>query len=243
MIFRPFYRFETGCAGYVVGCGGLGTCAVVDPHLEDVAAYEAFARTKEMKVAVVIETHIHADHRSGGQELAQRAGSRYALHRSAPLAMPFEPLDDGQRIELGNVAVDVLHTPGHSPESLCLVVADRRRGDFPWMVLTGDTLFSGAVGRPDLPGQAEKSAAELHGSLARLLALPDTVEVYPAHFGGSACGAGMNGKPMTTIGFERRMNPLLGLPRDEFVRRVTEAIPPRPVAMDDIVRANRGTES
>jgi glyoxylase-like metal-dependent hydrolase (beta-lactamase superfamily II) len=135
-----------------------------------------------------------------------------------------------------------MHTPGHTVESICLVVTDRRRGDEPWLVLTGDTLFSGAVGRPDLPGQVETGAAELHDSLGRLLALPDTVEVYPAHFSGSACGAGMNGKPMSTIGFERRFNPLLTLARDEFVRRVSDAIPPKPPEVADVLRFNRGLD-
>jgi glyoxylase-like metal-dependent hydrolase (beta-lactamase superfamily II) len=134
----------------------------------------------------------------------------------------------------------VLYTPGHTPESISLVATDKRRGEEPWLVLTGDTLFSGAVGRPDLPGRAEESAGELWASLQKLLCLPDTVEVYPAHFAGSACGAGMNGKPMSTIGFERRWNPLLRLERGDFVSRVTEGIPAKPAEMMEVIRFNTG---
>ncbi len=241
MIFQPFFQRATGCAGYLVGCGGQGICAVIDPRAEDVDLYIDAAERAAMQIHAVVETHIQADHRSGARILAARTGARHALHRSARVAFEFEPLDDGQVIELGNVLLRVLHTPGHSPESISVLVTDRRRGDEPWFVLTGDTLFSGAVGRPDLPGESRASAALLHRSLQRLLTLPDQVEVYPAHFAGSACGAGMNGKPMSTIGFERRHNPLLALDRDAFIQRVTADIPPRPAAMDEIVRENRGT--
>ena len=134
----------------------------------------------------------------------------------------------------------VLHTPGHTPESVCLVVADLRRGPDPWFVLTGDTLFVGAVGRPDLPGRVQESAGELFDSIHhKLLTLPGELEVYPAHFGGSACGAGISGKPSTTLAFERRYNPLLALDRDAFIAAVAE-VPPKPAEMDAIMRFNRG---
>lgn len=225
---------------HLLGCPGKGLAAVVDPRAEDVEAYAAAAERHGMRIALVIDTHVQADHRSGGRLVAERAGARYALHRAARIGFPFEPLHDGQVLELGNVRIQVLHTPGHTPESICLVVTDRRRGEEPWLVLTGDTLFSGAVGRPDLPGDAETAAAALWDSLRRLLALPDTVEVYPAHFAGSACGSGMNGKPMSTIGFERRWNPLLALARDEFVRRVAEKVPAAPHDMAEVLRFNQG---
>src|SRR5688572_2511139 len=122
MIFRPFHYFDTGCAAYVFGCGTLGKCAVVDPQERDVDAYLAFAETKGMRITHVIETHVHADHRSGGRALAARAGAAYCLHRSADVAFPFQPLDDGQVVELGNTVVRVLHTPGHTPDSVCLLV-------------------------------------------------------------------------------------------------------------------------
>jgi glyoxylase-like metal-dependent hydrolase (beta-lactamase superfamily II) len=137
--------------------------------------------------------------------LAERAGAAYGLHRSADVRFPFEPLDDGQEIALGNTRIKVLHTP----ESVSLVVTDLRRGTEPWFVLTGDTLFVGAVGRPDLPGRAKENASELYDSLhTKLLTLPDALEVYPGHFAGSACGVGMSGKPSSTIAFEKRWNPM-----------------------------------
>lgn len=243
MIFRPFYRFETGCAAYVFGCGGQGICCVVDPHEADVTAYIEFAEAKAMRIAHVFETHVHADHRSGGRALAEQTGAKYALHRSADVAYPFEPLDDGQVIELGNTTVRVLHTPGHTPESMALVVSDLRRGPAPWFVCTGDTMFVGSVGRPDLPGRERENAAELHRSLhEKLLALPSQLEIYPAHFSGSACGAGLSGKPTSTLAFEKQWNDLLGLDRDAFVDQVASDVPGKPADMASILRFNRGLE-
>jgi hydroxyacylglutathione hydrolase len=241
VFFRPFYRYETGCAAYVLGCATCAKCAVVDPRMEDVPGYSDFARTKGMQITHVIETHVHADHRSGGRALAELAGARYCLHESADVAFPFEPLRDGQEIELGNTRVRVLHTPGHTPESICLVVSDLRRGTSPWFVLTGDTLFVGAVGRPDLPGRMQESAADLHRNVhEKLLSLPDELEVFPAHFAGSACGAGMSGKPSSTIAFEKRWNPALSLPRDEFVTSLGQGIPPKPAGLEAILAFNQG---
>jgi hydroxyacylglutathione hydrolase len=134
----------------------------------------------------------------------------------------------------------VLHTPGHSPESMCLLVTDLRRGTDPWFVLTGDTLFIGAVGRPDLRGRARESAADLYDSLhQRLLTLPDDVEVYPGHFSGSLCGTGLSGKPSSTIAFEKRWNPMLTLDRDAFIERLAD-VPPEPPDMQRILAFNRG---
>ncbi len=241
MIFRPFYRYETGCAAYVFGCGGQGVCCVVDPHESDVDAYIEFARVKAMRIAYVFETHVHADHRSGGRRLAEGVGAKYALHRNADVQFPFEPLDDDQVIELGNTVIRVLHTPGHTPESIVLVVSDLRRGPEPWFACTGDTLFVGSIGRPDLPGHERDNAAELHRSLHdKLLTLPGALEVYPAHFSGSACGAGLSGKPTSTIAFEKRWNPVLGLERDAFVDEVGGSAPPKPEGMDEILRFNQG---
>jgi len=240
VIFKPFYYFETGCAAYVFGCGGLGKGAVVDPQERDIDQYIAFADAKGLRITHVIDTHVHADHRSGGRALAERVGASYCLHRSAEVAFRFEPLDDGREIELGNTRVKVLHTPGHTPESICLVVSDLRRGPEPWFVCTGDTLFVGAVGRPDLPGRVRENAGELYDSLhGKLLTLPDELEVYPAHFAGSACGAGMSGKPSSTIAFEKRWNPLLSLEREAFVKSF-EQVPPQPAGMAATLRANQG---
>ncbi len=239
MIFKPYYRFETGCAAYLLGCGGLGRCAVVDPREEDVEDFVAFAGAKGMKITHVIETHVHADHRSGGRALAAKTGAAYCLHASAEVDFPYTPLEDGDEVELGNTRLRVLHTPGHSPESLCLVVTDLRRGPEPWFVLTGDTLFSGAVGRPDLPGDAGRQAELLFESLRKLMALPGELEVHPAHFMGSACGAGLSGKPSSTLAFERRFNPLLSLEKAAFVEAVTR-VPAKPADMTAILALNAG---
>ncbi len=240
MIFRPFYSFDLGCAAYLFGCGTLGRCAVVDARTDDVDTYVSFAGVKGMRITHVVDTHIHADHRSGGPELARRASAAYCLHESANLKVPFTPLKDGEAIELGNTRVKVLHTPGHSPESVCLLVTDLKRGLDPWFVLTGDTLFVGAVGRPDLPGRASEHAAELYTSIhQKLLTLPDDVEIYPGHFSGSVCGTGLSGKPMSTIAFERRWNPMLSLDEPAFVDALA-TVPPKPAEMERILAFNRG---
>ena len=240
MIFNPYYYFETGCAAYLLGCGTLGKCAVVDAHESDLDAYIAFATEKGMRITHVIDTHVHADHRSGGPALARKTGAAYCLHESADVALEFSPLRDGEEIELGNTRVRVLHTPGHTPESICLVVTDRRRGTDPWFVLTGDTLFVGAVGRPDLPGHARENAGTLYESIhQKLLTLPGDLEVFPGHFAGSVCGAGMSGKPSSTIAFEKRWNPLLSCARDEFVEALA-LVPPKPAEMERMLRANEG---
>jgi hydroxyacylglutathione hydrolase len=134
----------------------------------------------------------------------------------------------------------VLHTPGHSRESICLVVTDLKRGTDPWFVLTGDTLFVGAVGRPDLPGRARENAAELYASIhEKLLTLPGDLEVFPGHFSGSLCGAGLSGKPSSTIAFERRWNPMLVLDREAFITALAD-VPPKPAEMERIYAVNRG---
>jgi hydroxyacylglutathione hydrolase len=240
MILRPYYYDDHGCAAYVFGCGTLGQCAIVDARIDDVAAYATFANSKGMRITHVIDTHVHADHRSGGQELAKRSGACYCLHEAADVAVPFTSLRDGQNIELGNTHVKVLHTPGHSPESVCLLVTDRKRGSDPWFVLTGDTLFAGAVGRPDLPGRARENAADLYASLhEKLLTLPGDVEIFPGHFSGSLCGAGLSGKPTSTIAFEQRWNPMLSMGRDAFIDALAN-VPAKPAEMEQILAFNRG---
>jgi glyoxylase-like metal-dependent hydrolase (beta-lactamase superfamily II) len=241
MIFRPFYYYDTGCAAYLFGCASKAKCAVVDAQERDIDAYIEFAAQKGMAITHVIDTHVHADHVSGGRLLADRVGAVYALHESAEVSFPFEKLHDGQVIELGNTTVKVLHTPGHSEESISLLVTDLRRGPEPWFVLTGDTLFTGSVGRPDLHARAREFAGKLHASLHnKLMTLPDDIEVYPGHFSGSVCGVGMSGKPSSTIGFEKRWNALLSKGRDEFIDAMSE-VPPRPADMERILRLNRGT--
>lgn len=212
----------------------------MDPQANEVDAYIEFARAKGMEIKYVIDTHVQADHLSGGRRLAELTGARYCLYESADVAFDFTPLADSQELDLGNVTVRVLHTPGHTPESVCLLVTDKTRAPEPWFLLTGDTLFVGAVGRPDLPGRARENAAELHASIhEKLLTLPDDLEIYPSHFAGSVCGAGISGKPCSTLAFERRWNKLLSYPKEEFVEALID-VPAKPEAMEEILRVNRG---
>ena len=244
MIFRPFHYFDTGCAVYLFGCAGKGRAALVDPQERDLDSYIEFAAAKGMRITHILDTHVHADHISGGRALAERTGAVYALHESAPVNFPFFPLRDGQEVQLGNVTTRVLHTPGHTPESICLLVTDTTRGAEPWFLLTGDTLFVGSVGRPDLSEHAEQAAKELYRSLRdRILPLPDDLEVYPGHFSGSVCGEGMSGKPMSTIGFEKRFNPLLSaISEAEFVRSIRQTVLPEMGQKATIIRRNQGDD-
>lgn len=213
----------------------------MDPQAHDVRAYAEFASSKGMQIKYVIDTHLQADHLSGGRELSEVTGAQYCLHASADVSFPFTPLSDNQELDLGNVTVKVMHTPGHTPESICLLITDKTRGPEPWFLLTGDTLFVGAVGRPDLPGSAREGAAQLYDSLKeKILALPENLEIYPAHFSGSVCGAGMSGKPMSTLAFEKRWNATLNLNRSEFIEKMTMTILPKPTAMEKMLRANQG---
>ncbi|HQR99109.1 MULTISPECIES: MBL fold metallo-hydrolase [unclassified Polaromonas] len=236
---------ENATLSYFFGCAGLAKAVAVDVVAGDEDWFMAEAEKAGVRIAHVIDTHVHADHYSGGPELARRAGAPYYLHESnqGRVLFEFAPLTDGQRLEAGNVVVDVLHTPGHTPDSICLLVRDLRRGDEPWFVITGDTLFVGAVGRPDLAGREREMAGQLHDTLhAKLLTLPADLEIYPGHQAGSACGAGLSGKPASTLGFEKRFNPMLAMSREDFVDALTADIPPQPQDMARIVAVNlRGT--
>ena len=212
----------------------------MDPQANDIDTYIEFAKAKGMEIKYIVDTHVQADHVSGGRTLAQLTGADYCLHESADVAFEVTPLTDHQELDLGNVSIRVLHTPGHTPESICLLVTDKTRGPEPWFLLTGDTLFVGAIGRPDLPGNVKESAAQLYESLhQKLLVLPETLEIYPAHFSGSLCGAGMSGKPMSTLAFEKRWNPTLALDRGSFIEKMASTSPPKPAEMEAVLRTNR----
>ncbi|MDP1928009.1 MAG: MBL fold metallo-hydrolase [Thiobacillus sp.] len=242
MFFRQLLA-QDATLSYFFGCGSCHVGIAVDPVLGDEDWFINEAAKQDVKITHVIDTHVHADHFSGGRKLAELTGAKYCLHESnrSRVNYPFETLKDGQRIEVGNVWVDVLHTPGHTPDSICLLVTDKRRTETPWFVLTGDTLFVGSAGRPDLAGQEAEMAGLIYDSVhQKLLTLPAEVELYPGHTSGSACGAGMSGKPTSTIGYEKRWNPMLALDRAGFVSALTETIPPRPAEMDRMVQANLG---
>jgi glyoxylase-like metal-dependent hydrolase (beta-lactamase superfamily II) len=215
----------------------------VDPQ-HDIEPYLQSAAQKDMRITHIFETHVQADHLSGARRLAEATGAPVLFHRSAPVMFPHVGVADGEEQVLGNVRIAVIHTPGHTPDSTSLLVTDRTRAQEPWFVLTGDTLFSGGVGRPDLLGagteraQAEQLYESLHGALLRL---PDHLEIFPAHFGGAACGAGLSGKPGSTIGFERRFNPALQrTSKADFVEFVLEGLPPQPEAFAENRRRNLG---
>ena len=254
MIFRQILHPATGCASYIFGCTGKKALAVVDPHLEHLDDYLAVATEAQSPIVAIVETHVQADHRSGAFVLAEQTGAPIYLYETADVAFPHRSLHDGEEITLGNDYLRVLHTPGHSPDSICLLVGDRVRGADPWFLLTGDTLFVGDAGRPDLtaneqsdqqansapPEEATRAAQTLYVSLQRLLTLPDDLELYPAHFAGSACGRTMSGKPSSTLGFERRFNPALQ-PRSpaDFVAFMLADLPPAPPQHREIRAANQ----
>jgi glyoxylase-like metal-dependent hydrolase (beta-lactamase superfamily II)/rhodanese-related sulfurtransferase len=240
MIFKALPDEGSGCIAYLVGCERTGVGTVVDPGRADVGQYVELARARGLTLTHVLDTHIHADHVSGNRDLAARTGAAVCLHEAADVRFPHRGLRDGEVVRLGTIELRVVHTPGHTPESMALVVTDTSRGPEPWFVLTGDTLFVGDVGRPDFGG--ETAAASLHRSLfERLLPLGDAVEVYPAHGAGSACGRAMSAKLGSTIGFERRFNPALRhADADAFVRALMEGLPARPANMDQVIARNKG---
>ena len=228
---------------YFFGCGTLGKAIAVDVVAGDEAWFVAEAEKADVRISHVIDTHVHADHVSGGRRLAALADAAYCLHESdaGVVKFPFKPMRDGELIEAGNVVVRVLHTPGHTPDSVSLLVTDRRHGDEPWFLLTGDTLCVGAIGRPDLAGCEREMAGILFDTLrTKLLPLPDTIELFPGHQAGSVCGAGLSGKPSSTLGFEKRWNPALSMNKESFIEYLIKEIPPRPAGMEAMVRFNLG---
>ena len=239
MFFRQVLHEDLGCASYVVADGGQA--AVIDPKW-DVEDYLRLAEEHGFAITHVLETHNHADHVSGKGRLAKATGATIHVPASAAVEFAHEPLADGDQVVVGNVSITALATPGHRPEHTAYLVADESRGEEPWLVVTGDSLFVGDVARPDLAVDKEEGARGLYESLKRLLALGDFAEVWPGHIGGSLCGgAGMSEKPGTTIGFERRFNRLLASKDEEtFVRALTGSLAPQPPNFKRIVALNRG---
>jgi hydroxyacylglutathione hydrolase len=244
MILRRFIVPETGCASYLFGCTSKGELGVVDPHADLVDEYVSAAASSGARITRVFDTHVHADHPSGARAVATRTGAKLGLPEGAPVEFEFEPLRDGQQVVLGNTRVEVISTPGHAWAHVCLLVTDTTRGREPWLVFTGDTLFVGAVGRPDLHGEERELAQALKRSLHdRLLTLPDWIEIHPGHVGGSACGAGISSNPSSTIGFERRHSPLLNGDGRDFVDRVLADLSPAPAEFARIYEQNKRGEA
>jgi glyoxylase-like metal-dependent hydrolase (beta-lactamase superfamily II)/rhodanese-related sulfurtransferase len=235
MYFKQFLNERCGCASYVIASRQNHDATIIDPAIET-APYDALLSERGFSLRYVIDTHIHADHVSGARRLATDHGAEICLHESAKVAYAFRPLRDHEELELGQLRLRVLHTPGHRPELVSILIINPLRSPEPSMVLTGDSLLVGDVGRPDFGGG---DVAAQYESLTSLLRLPDWVAVFPGHFEGP-CGKGMCGRPSTTIGFERLYNPLARLDRQAFISRVGQGVPPRPLNMTAIEATNRG---
>ena len=228
MILRQFLHFDPVAASYLLGCGSKASGAVVDP-VGDIQPYLDAAAATGLRILYVIDTHIHADHVSSGRQLAGAAGAKYVLFEGADAGFEFHGVADGAVLELGNVTLTVMHTPGHTPEHISLLVTDRTRSGEPWFILTGHTLMVGDMGRTELASSAEDGARSLFRSAERLKMLPDHLEVLPGAFSGSVCGRGLSGKPTSTIGFEKRFNEAFRIADGaEFVTKMVAEIPPAP---------------
>src|SRR5262252_406058 len=240
MILKQFLHQGPVGASYLLGCGGRGLAAVVDP-IGRLGPYLDAAEAGGMRIAFVIDTHVHADHVSAGPSLARAAGAEYVLGACADVSLPFKPVQDGEILPLGNVAIQVLHTPGHTPEHVCLLVTDRARTDEPWFVLTGHTLMVGDVGRTELAEDAYSGARTLFATLQLLKTLPDHIELLPGAYSGSVCGRRLSGKLSSTIGFERRYNAAFRIKAEaEFVDFMLQDIPPAPVGAAETRAWNTG---
>ena len=240
MILRQFLHRNPVGISYMFGCGGRSAGAVVDPAGE-IAPYLAAAEVAGMRIHFVIDTHVHADHLSAGRQLATAAGAEYVLSAKAKVSFRHKPVADGEELLLGNVVAKVLHTPGHTPEHICLLVSDRTRAEEPWFILTGHTLMAGDLGRTELAVSAEEGARDLFQSASRLKSLPDYVEVLPGAYAGSVCGRRLSGKPWSTIGFERRHNKALSIEDEaDFIQFMLADIPPAPAEAAALRAANSG---
>ena len=241
MLFEQIKTHGLGCFSYAIGCPLEGIMAVVDPR-RDVGLYKSIADEFEMRITHIFETHVHADHVSGAQELRALTGADIFIHESAPVGYMSKKLKDGDEFTLGYAALRVIHTPGHTPNSVSFLISDLARSVEPEMILTGDLLFVGDVGRPDLPGEEilDEQIKNLYDSLYKTLKpLPDYLEVYPAHGQGSLCGQGMSAKPLSTLGYERLANTMLRCSDFEaFKRRVLSKLPVRPQSFSSIIATN-----
>jgi glyoxylase-like metal-dependent hydrolase (beta-lactamase superfamily II)/rhodanese-related sulfurtransferase len=241
MLFRQIIHEDLGCASYLVADRESGVAVVVDPQW-DIDPYRRLASLHGVRIGHVLETHNHADHVSGHGRLCRRTGATVHVHELAEAGYPHEPFADGWKLELDDLVVEAIHTPGHRPEHTCFLLSDKGRGGDPWALLTGDSLFIGDVARPDLAVEPREGAADMFRSLRRLLGLPDEVEVWPGHLGGSLCGgSGLDLKNSSTIGFERRHNRALSIDDEsEFVEDQVGSLGDKPPNVKRIVGLNKG---
>lgn len=243
MIVRQFLHTDPVGISYLLGCGGRASAVVVDP-VGDVEPYLRAAEQSGMRILYVIDTHVHADHISAGRALAEASGAEYVLSEKANVSLPFKAVRDGDELELGNVVLKVLHTPGHTPEHICLLVTDRTRAPEPWFVVTGHTLMVGDLGRTELAVSAEEGARDLFRSIEKLKALPDYLAIMPGAYAGSVCGRSLSGNPSSTIGFEKQFNKAFRIESEgEFVAFMTKDIPPAPPQAAELRAINSGASA
>jgi hydroxyacylglutathione hydrolase len=246
VFFRQVLYRDLGCASYVLG--DHGQAVVVDPRW-DIDVYLELARDEDLQIVQVLDTHDHADHVSGRLRLAEATGAR-ARRADADADADADDGEDpdaiapGEEIAVGDLRIRAVASPGHRPEHLAFAVSDLTRGHEPWLLLTGDSLLVGDIARPDLAYEAAEGAHALHATLRKLTGIGDQVEIWPAHVGGSLCGGdNLSGKTNSTVGFERRHNPLLLLGETEFVAELTQSLPSRPPNIEQIVALNRRREA
>lgn len=241
MIFRQYLHTNPVAASYFFGCGSQSQGVVVDPLEDQVDFYIKEAQTLGMNIVYVIDTHLHADHVSGARKLAEKTGANYVLHSSADTSYDFTSVEDGDELLAGNTLLKFLHTPGHTPEHISIVVSDKRRANEPWFVLTGHTLMVGDAGRTELTVSVEEGAKDLYQSIQKITQLEDHIELFPGAFSGSVCGRGLSGKPSSTVGFEKRHNEALKFDNEkEFVDFMTSNVPPQPEGFKEIRKTNQG---
>ena len=248
MILEQYYLSCLSQASYLIADEETGRAVVVDPR-RDVEPYLVSAGERGLRIELVVLTHVHADFVPGHTELAERTGADIAMSELAPVDFPVRKLKDGEVIALGDptsgVTIEVLATPGHTPESITLAVREHGADPAPTGLLTGDTLFLGDVGRPDLLGAAGRTPQEMAGELYRslrtkILPLPDEVKVYPGHGAGSACGKALSSETVSTLGEQRRGNYALApMSEDEFIAAVTEGLGEPPAYFEQEVAVNR----
>ncbi len=243
MLFRQYLdRDPVIAVSYLFGCPTQGIGAVVDP-IGDVGRYLKESEEGNVPLRYVIDTHMHADHISSARELAEAAGAEYVVHAGIETNYSFRGVEEGEVLHMGNTEVEVLHTPGHTPEHISLVVTDHARADEPWLVLTGHTLMVSDMGRTELATSAEEGARSLFRSAEKLRKLPDHLGVFPGAFSGSVCGRGLSGNPSSTIAFERRHNRAFALENEEeFIQLMLEEIPVPPANSAEIRATNLGLD-
>jgi hydroxyacylglutathione hydrolase len=242
MLFRQIIHEDLGCASYLVADRDAGIAAVIDPQW-DIEPYGRLARLHGVRIEHVLETHNHADHVSGHGRLARTTGARIHIHRLAEAEYEHDAFEDGWVLKMGAVSIEAVHTPGHRPEHTSFLLRDAGRGGVPSALVGGDSLFVGDVARPDLAVEPRKGASQMFRSLhERLLALPDEVEVWPGHLGGSLCGgSALDLSSSSTIGFERAHNRALGIAEEAaFVEEAIGSLGDRPPNIERIVALNRG---